>query len=237
MKHYLYLAGIIGLFLIPSISFAGGNNNGPSCTGNSCNTTNYNTTNNTTNNQGGQGGTGIGVGVGFGQGGNAIANSNNSNKNSNSNTNVLGQKQGQGQWQGQGQFQGQSTNNANNSSQSTTVNVAGDTTNYEAPDIPVSTAIGPSMSPSGQCMGVATGGVQGMSFGVSLGKSYESKPCNQRELARMFLLAGERTAAMQVLCSHEGAEVTDLCKGLKEPEAPTVEAAESNYKPVTFLGL
>lgn len=109
------------------------------------------------------------------------------------------------------QFQGQSqsTDNANNASLS--VNVAGDNESRH----PVSTAYAPSMSPSSQCMGVATGGVQGVSFGVSLGKSYESKQCNQRELARMFAQMGKTDSAMEVLCSIEGSESVTQCKQYK----------------------
>lgn len=128
--------------------------------------------------------------------------------------------------QGQGQNQGQ-----HQSADNEGVRVEGD--RYETPEIPVATAIGPSMSPSGQCMGVATGGIQGMNIGISLGKSYESKPCNQRELARMFLVAGERKAAMQVLCSHDGAEVTDLCKGKDEP----TPVAHIEAVPAKFMGV
>ena len=92
------------------------------------------------------------------------------------------------------------------------VQVQGD--NFD-PDYPVSSAIAPSMSPSAQCMGVATGGVQTMGFGFSVGKSYESKPCNQRELVRTLQALGQTQAALQVACSIEGAEVTTLCKGMK----------------------
>lgn len=123
----------------------------------------------------------------------------------------------QTQGQGQEQFIKNSGNSvatiaegANANSNNTNVTVQGD--NFKAPDIPVATAIGPSMSPSAQCMGVATGGAQTMGFGISLGKSYESKPCNQRELARLFASMGKSEAAMSVLCSMDGAEVVKECK-------------------------
>lgn len=133
--------------------------------------------------------------VGINKNANSNSNSNaNSNSNSVKSTNLNGQAQ--------------STENANNASQA--VNVGGDV--YKAPDIPVSTAYAPNMSPSAQCMGVASGGVQGMSIGISLGKSYESTPCNQRELARIFFQMGEKTAALDVLCSMDGAGVVGICK-------------------------
>lgn len=144
---------------------------------------------------------------------NANTNSN-TNANSNTNTNANSNKQAQGQVQGQSQ----STKNSNNATQSTSVVVQGD--NFEAARIPVSTAYAASMSPSAQCMGVATGGAQGIGFGISLGKSYESKPCNQRELARMFAQIGNTNAATQVLCSMEGSEVVSECQKAK-PAAKT----------------
>jgi hypothetical protein len=103
------------------------------------------------------------------------------------------------------QGQAQSTENSNNASQSTSF------VDNEARN-PVNTSTAPSMSPSAQCMGVATGGAQTFGFGFSLGKSYESKPCNQRELARMFYLIGKSDAAMKVLCSMDGASVVKECK-------------------------
>ena len=114
------------------------------------------------------------------------------------NNNAPNYSQGQIQLQGQGQ----------SNSVSTTVN--GDNI-----DIPASSAYAPSMSPSAQCMGVASGGLQVPAFGFSMGKSYESKPCNQRELVRVLHSLNQDTAAIEVACSIEGAEVTTLCKGLK----------------------
>ena len=121
------------------------------------------------------------------------------------------QAQTQGQAQSQGQLQGQNQGQSVQTSNSVSTNITGD--NF---DIPVASSYAPSMSPSAQCMGVASGGVQTMGFGFSMGKSYESKPCNQRELVRVLHSLNQDTAAIEVACSIEGAEVTTLCKGLKE---------------------
>lgn len=172
------------------------------------------TNNNQTYNQGGQGGNATAI-AGALAGAGASNHTDVDVKNTNLNTNLNTNKQGQAQ--------AQKTENANNSSQSTTVQ--GDTTVFKAPDIPVSTAYAPSMSPSAQCMGVASGGVQGMSIGISFGKSYESKPCNQRELARMFAQMGNTKAATQVLCSIEGADVITECQKPVDPVALTIDNA------------
>ena len=130
-------------------------------------------------------------------------------------TNTVSNKQSQYQHQRQNQNatggDAVSTSQGGNGGNSQ-VQVQGD--NFD-PNIPVSSAIAPSMSPSAQCMGVATGGVQTMGFGFSVGKSYESKPCNQRELVRTLQALGQTQAALQVACSIEGAELTTLCKGMK----------------------
>ena len=128
----------------------------------------------------------------------------------------------------QAQGQMQSTKNSNNASQNTEVVVAGD----EDSRNPVSTAYAPSMSPSAQCMGVATGGIQGMSIGISVGKSYESKPCNQRELARMFAQIGDTDAARKVLCSMEGSEVVKECQEKKVEKAAQI----TTEPPTTAVG-
>lgn len=112
--------------------------------------------------------------------------------------------------QSQSQGQTQSTDNTNNASQAVTVDAS------HTEKFPVSSAYAPSMSPSSICMGVASGGAQGVGFGLSLGKSYESKQCNQRELARMFAQMGRMDSAMEVLCSIEGSESVSDCKLFKK---------------------
>ena len=128
------------------------------------------------------------------------------NHNEGHNNNAPNYSQSQRATQGQVQLQGQTQGLSN------TVNT---TVNGDKIDIPASTAVSSNMSPSAQCMGVATGAVQVPAFGFSVGKSYESKPCNQRELVRVLHTLNQDTAAIEVACSIEGAEVTTLCKDLK----------------------
>jgi hypothetical protein len=158
---------------------------------------------------------------------NATSSNHNTNLNTNHNANVNTQGQQQGQLQGQAQGQAQSTNNSNNASQTTTF------VDNEARN-PVNSAISSNMSPSAQCMGVATGAVSGPGISVSLGKSYESKQCNQRELVRVLSQLGQNVAALQVACSIEGAEVTDLCKTYQTKTTIIVPQA---FKTVTFSPL
>ena len=120
------------------------------------------------------------------------------------------QRATQGQVQAQSQAQAQAQAQAQGLSNSVNTTVTGDKI-----DIPASSAISSNMSPSAQCMGVATGAVQVPAFGISVGKSYESKPCNQRELVRVLHTLNQDTAAIEVVCSIEGAEITTLCKDLK----------------------
>ena len=122
----------------------------------------------------------------------------------------------------QKQSQAQSVENSNNANQAV---------NFDYKRNPVSTAIGPSMSPSAQCMGVASGGAQGVSLGLSFGKSYESKPCNQRELARMFAQLGDTLSALEIICSMEGAEVASGCVGMRN--TVSILKPTENYSVVT----
>lgn len=153
----------------------------------------------------------------------------NSNTLSNRNNNSNSQGQQQGQLQGQQQGQSQSANNrqgqsqsvsnsgnsrndnrssasnsnsnansGNNSSQS--VNIAGDT--YEAARIPVSTAYAPNIAPTAVCMGSTSAGAQGMSFGVSLGSSWEDKNCMLLEQVRTTAsVIGDKETAAEMMCS------------------------------------
>ena len=174
---------------------------------------------------GGAGGAGVGVGIGIGQGGVGIggsvigsgnsANDNrNSNNNRNDNTNTNANLQGQGQSQNASAKQGQSqsssndnrsnasntnsnANSGNNSNQ--TVTVQGDS--YEAARIPVSTAYAPNIMPTAVCMGSSSGGVQGASFGVSIGSSWTDDNCMLLEQVRtVAAVIGDRETAQEMMC-------------------------------------
>jgi len=137
-------------------------------------------------------------------------------------------RQNQKQAQGQVQGQKQTTQNSNNAKQNTTVGG----TNFEAA---ASSAIASSMSPSAQCMGVATGGAQGIGFGISVGKSYESTECNKRELVRVLHTLGQDVAAIEVACTLKGAGETTLCKTLASNSAEEIQAFTPTTSPYSVV--
>lgn len=141
-----------------------------------------------------------------------------------------GQGQGQGQIQGQGQGQGQtSTNNSvvsptfnisptsiatggqggrggkggkggsvassNNSSQSTVVQAAERNT---------SSAYAPTIAPTALCMGSTSGGVQGASFGVSLGGTWTDTNCMLLEQVRtVSIVLNDPILAAEMMCGMD----------------------------------
>lgn len=121
----------------------------------------------------------------------------NTNNVKNDVTNVNGQQQGQLQGQGQSQ----STKNANNSSQSTNVNVEGDTTVYKAARIPVNSAYAPANFPTATCMGSTSGGAQGVGFGISFGTSWKDENCVKLEQVRsVATVLGDKDTAAAMMC-------------------------------------
>lgn len=171
--------------------------------------------------QGGSGGDGGHGGSVLGSGNSANDNrnsNNNRNDNHNSNLNAQGQLQGQQQGQSQnasakqGQSQSSRNNNDNQSNASNTnsnansgnnsnqtVTVQGDS--YEAARIPVSTAYAPNIMPTAVCMGSSSGGVQGASFGVSIGSSWTDDNCMLLEQVRtVAAVIGDRETAQEMMC-------------------------------------
>lgn len=151
----------------------------------------------------------------------------------------LTNKQQQGQIQGQQQGQQQSIKNSGNSSSSigeganansNNVTVQGDTTIVKAPDIPVSTAYAPSIAPTAPCMGSSSGGVQGMSFGISVGSSWTSEECLILETARSFDQGNYREDGLAVRCQAKYAKEAPSCKALAE-KTKSKSAALSETKP------
>lgn len=172
--------------------------------------------------QGGTGGIGVGLGGAGGQGGSANAgvvgsgNSRNTNINanrnsqytSNRNLNAQGQSQHQGQNQavvGSGnsrQSQGiagsgnSHTANANNSAQAVTIN-------QPSPDIPVSTAYAaPLTSGLMTCMGSSSGGVQGMSVGISISSTWRDVNCVALRDSKRAQEMGMNDVAVAIMCSQ-----------------------------------
>lgn len=194
-RKTLFATAALAALVVASPALAGGNNNGPVCVGRDACETNNNTDNRTYN-RGGHGG--IGVGIGHGGDANASAGAvsiaeqlnrqvlrnrnTNTNVNHNANVGINAQRQGQGQEQGQGQAQSLSSQiGATGSGNSTSVE--GDT--YEAPDIPVASAIAPDTGTTATCVVGISGGVQTMGFGVSLGSGITDEVCQMLEIARV----------------------------------------------------
>jgi hypothetical protein len=206
-----------------SLSVLAGNDNANPCgnNGNNCNT-------------GGAGGngTGIGVGVGVGYansnsnssavgtGGNATGgsatafggssdvdvrnSSTNLNTNSNSNVGVNTNTSVNGQ--------AQSTENANNSTNNTSVNVAGDS--YEARRIPVATAYANAPLPSATCRTGGAVGIQLAGFGGTFGGDRAVDTCEINEASRIAFAIGQADMSVELLCQNKWAKKTSQCQAL-----------------------
>lgn len=116
--------------------------------------------------------------------------------NVNANANIQGQQQGQSQ-SSRNDNRSSASNEGNNSSQ--TVNVGGDT--YEATKIPVATAFAPSLiAGTNTCMGSSSVGGQGITFGFSVGTTWEDKGCTRRSNAQTLNSLGLAKAAVALMC-------------------------------------
>lgn len=193
------ISAVIIAALFATSAFAG-NDNGPT-------TNNYDQRNyggNTTN-AGGLGGAGGNAsatgGTSNATGGAVVGSGNSANSNTNSNSQGQGQSQaiknsGNSSSKSNAQ-QAQSTENANNSKQSVTV--AGDSTVYQAANIPVATAYAASIQPTAVCALSTSGGAQGVGFGFSLGGSYIDENCMLLEQVRATNNLGEREVAQEMM--------------------------------------
>ena len=89
-----------------------------------------------------------------------------------------------------------------------------------------SSALGPSLFPSNQCMGIVSAGGSGYAFGFSVGSTYQDKQCEVRSNAAALYALGLRAAAAQELCSIDSvkealAAAGRPCAGFKEAESVT----------------
>jgi hypothetical protein len=79
-----------------------------------------------------------------------------------------------------------------------------------------SSAIAAALTASSEaCMGSSTGGVQGMSFGVSAGTTWQDKNCNMRKDAVLLFNMGFKIAAIQRLCESEEIKQALLIEGIE----------------------
>jgi len=82
------------------------------------------------------------------------------------------------------------------------------------PDVTLS-----NIAPSADCMGVTTLGGSVSGFSAAGGTSWESRPCQLRETARIFHALGKPDDAIAILCSSEYAAAAPSCKNLKAEES------------------
>ena len=215
------VAVFAALSLVASLAFAS-TNIGGGCTGNCANNGNPGVVTNT-GGQGGAGGMGVGIGVGgsasaLGGAANVRDSGNSSNTNLNDLSNRNSNQQGQTQTakggnatggnaaqssvnnnQSSASNQNSNSNAGNNSTQS--VSVGGST--YNAARIPVATAVAPNNYPTAACMGSSSAGVQGMSFGVSLGSSWKDENCQFLEQVRTVgEVLEDRDTAAEMMCAQ-----------------------------------
>lgn len=169
-----------------------------------------NSNNGNTTNQGGAGGIGIGTGgnatqgqlqgqlqgqaqaaIGIGQGGSVRNSGNSSNLNANANNSRANST---------------STSNSNSvasgnvSSNGNFIQVDGDSTQVNAPKIPVATAYAPNVVSTALCKFGVSGGGQGMTFGFSVGVSITDENCMLLEQVRtVSQVLGQREVAAEMM--------------------------------------
>jgi hypothetical protein len=203
-----------------------------------------------TNGCGGQGGAGgaggaggsataIGVGTGGngygGQGGSASSNATNTstninqnansnanrNSNRNANTNInANQNRNSSRSNSSASSGSQSGSSSGGNSQSVSYNsqipANTSTTVWAAPPV-----FAPSVVGGNLCAIGASGGVSWMGAGFSIGGTWESRHCEERQKAALLFNIGQREAAVELMCSNK--DVYDAMKTAGTPCAPRAE--------------
>jgi hypothetical protein len=154
----------------------------------------------------------------------------NTNNNTSSSNSSASSNQSQDQTQKQSQSQVATGGNASSTSAATENGNNSNNTTVEAPKIPVSTAIAPTVFPTVPCLKGYGGAVQTGMFGGSFGGGKIDEGCDQRELARSFS-GVSKVAQCKILVNTKAAKkagVTMLdCMGpaqeiVPEPVAPVI---------------
>jgi hypothetical protein len=78
--------------------------------------------------------------------------------------------------------------------------IHGDETTYEAPRLPVSSAIAGGTNTTADCRYSVGGGAQGSFLGLSLGIGRKDRDCERRDLANHFYAIGNPDAADVIMC-------------------------------------
>jgi hypothetical protein len=136
---------------------------------------------------------GLGMGVGIGTGGSVRNSGNSSNRNSNRSKSVATGGKG-----GKGGAGGNASNTNNNGGNTQAINVAAQERNG------VATAYAPSIQPTAVCMGASSGGIQGMSVGVSFGSSWTDANCMLLEQVRsVAVVLHDTLTAQEMMCGSD----------------------------------
>lgn len=177
------------------------------------------TTNNTTNNYGGAGGAGGAGGNGSAaasassnggkqkqgqqQGQIGINKNDVSSKNKNSNKNHNHSNSNSDSSSYSGAISGAAAVQGQDASSKNVIGIEGD--NFEAPDIPVNTAISPELLGTSDCLGSISAGGQGQFLGLTFGKTTQSNPCNVRENTKIAKALFPKDAVLQkaIMCQDD----------------------------------
>ncbi|NOT40341.1 MAG: hypothetical protein HOP13_07610 [Alphaproteobacteria bacterium] len=144
----------------------------------------------------------------------------NANKNVNKNENNNTNKQAQGQIQGQAQGQHQSSYNANDNSNSNNANLEVNTYNERAP---VNTAYAaPLAVGEDTCMGSSSIGAQAVSFGLSIGTTWQDDNCRRLKNSRQLVSLGYHRAATSLMCVDEDVRQAMIMAGTPCPNGEVV---------------
>ncbi|MBL8543273.1 MAG: OmpA family protein [Hyphomonadaceae bacterium] len=212
----------------------GGNATGGNATGGSAfnhnwnssdnNLTTNNTNQNSADNNGNLNGNLNGNNNGNNNGHNGNNNGNGNGNNNGNNNSRSSNSQSQGQLQGQSQSVSNDTSNSNNSSQDVSVN----TYNERAP---VNTAFAaPLTTGEDTCMGSSSLGAQAVSFGVSVGTTWQDANCRRLKNSRQLVALGYHRAATALMCVDE-----DVRHAMEEAgtPCPTRENAPAQVTPAS----
>lgn len=78
------------------------------------------------------------------------------------------------------------------------------------------------VQPTASCKNAINGGASAPIAGISFGVGKTDKECDLRETARMFYELGERTLAVELLCTSDAAKRLQACAPTVAPPAPVV---------------
>lgn len=123
------------------------------------------------------------------------------------------------------------TNAGNNSSNSASNSGNNTVVEYHNPRTVSSAYAAPLAASNGSCMGSTSGGVQGASFGVSVGSTWSDVDCNRRYNAMMLSNLGKDPAAIALMCQDPAVEVAMRTAGMPCPQLPKQEVTAAPNEP------